>query len=237
MRNRKVAALVGVLYIIGTVSGILGIAFTQDIFEAQDYLSKVYQNDTPVIIGSFFIFIMGLSLAMIPVMMYPILKKHNERLALGYVVFRSGLEAICHISIVISWLFLLPLSKVYMSALAENQSDLNALGSLLVKGEEISSILAIVFCFGCFMFYYVLYKSRIVPRWVSGWGLIAVLPYLASGILVMFDVISPLSTLGVVSNLPLALQEMVLAVWLIAKGFNQNMSDVFKPSEPQVIVA
>lgn len=99
---------------------------------------------------------------------------------------------------------------------------LQAWGDWLLRAEEIGSISTIVFCLGALMFYYVLYRSRLVPRWLSGWGLLAAVPYLAEGLLDMLDLVSPLSTVVTVMDLPLAAQEMVLAVWLIAKGFNPS---------------
>jgi hypothetical protein len=69
-------------------------------------------------------------------------------------------------------------------------------------------------------FYAVLYRFRLVPRWVSGWGLVAALLYWASSLLVMFHLIAPLSTPHIIMQAPLGLQEVALAVWLIVKGFN-----------------
>lgn len=221
--KRKAAIIVGILYIIGTVSGILSLVFTGPVRNAQDLLITVSANESRIITGAFFVLIMGLSLAMVPVIMYSTLKKHNEALALGYVVFRGGLESVTYIATVISWLLLLPLSHVYVQTGSMNTDNLQALGTLLLEAEAISPIATIVFSVGAFMFYYVLYQSRLVPRWLSGWGLLGLPLFLANGLLDMFTVAGPFSTVGVVIELPLALQEMVLAVWLIFKGFNPSV--------------
>ncbi len=221
-KNGQSARIVGVLFITATIAGLLGGVLLKPVLDAPDYLFSVSENENQVITGVFFALIMAVAVAGIPITVYPVLKKHNETLALGYVVFRSGLETVTHIAVVISWLILLPLSQVYVQAGAPDASNLQALGSLLVEGIEISSIGSIVFCLGALMFYCLLYQSKLIPRWLSGWGLIAVIPYLSAGLLSMFALISPLSTIGVVLNLPLALQEMVLAVWLIVKGFNSS---------------
>ena len=76
------------------------------------------------------------------------------------------------------------------------------------------SILDIVFSLGALMIYYLFYQSQLVPRWLSVWGLIGAILYLASGLFAMFSL-----DFGILEA-PLALQEMVLAVWLIVKGFN-----------------
>ncbi len=71
-------------------------------------------------------------------------------------------------------------------------------------------------------FYYLLFQSKLLPRWISVWGLIAAPLYLASGLLAMFDLVDPFSPILVLLFLPAALLEMVLAVWLIVKGFNSS---------------
>ena len=96
--HKKTAIIVGVLFIIGTVAGILSVVFTGSILDDPDYLIKVSANENQIIIGALFVLIMGFALAMVPVMMFPIFKKHNEALALGYVVFRGALETVTYIA-------------------------------------------------------------------------------------------------------------------------------------------
>ena len=108
--SRKTAILVGVLYIIGTVSGVLSVVFTKSILDTPDYLVKTAASPNQIIIGSLFILTMGLALAMIPVVIFPVLKKHNEVLAFGYVVYRGALETVGYMATVISILLIVPLS-------------------------------------------------------------------------------------------------------------------------------
>jgi hypothetical protein len=218
---RKTAIIVGLLYILGTVSGILSRVFTGPILNAQDSLISVSANGNPIILGALAVLAMGLALAMVPVMMFPILKKHNEVLALGFVVFRGGLETVGYMATVVSWLLLLPLSQVYRVG-TPDASNLHALSTVLLDANEIGSIMTIVFCLGAMMFNYLLYKSKLIPRWISGWGFIATIPYLAGGILSMIGLFGPSSTITDVLDIPLGVQEMLLAVWLIAKGFNAS---------------
>ena len=88
-------------------------------------------------------------------------------------------------------------------------------------------MLAIVFSLGALMLYYVFYVTGLVPRWLSGWGFIGAILYLAAPIIIMFNPQDP--TLSLDSGfgmlmIPLALQEMVFAIWLIVKGFNSSAS-------------
>ena len=80
----------------------------------------------------------------------------------------------------------------------------------------------IVFNLGALMFYYLLYQSKLVPRFLSVWGLVGVTLSLAAGLLAMFGLVILLSTISILLVLPIALNEIVLAVWLIVKGFNSS---------------
>lgn len=220
--SRKTAILVGVLYIIGTVTGVLSAVFTKSVLDAPDYLVKISANENQIITGALLVLAMGLALALVPVVVFPILKKHNEVLALGYIVFRGGLETVTYIAQVIGFLLLVSLSQVAVQSAPSDVSSYQVLGALLLKAQEVSATTTeIVFPLGALMFYTVLYQSRLIPRWISGWGLIAVVPYLAAGLLHMFAVINAMSTIQNVLVLPMAVQEMVMAVWMIVKGFNQ----------------
>jgi Domain of unknown function (DUF4386) len=216
--TRIKARLIGILYIIGTLSGIFSLVFSTPLRKSPDLLAQVTANEGRLVLASLFLLVMGLALALIPVIAFPVLRKHNEPLALGYIVFRGGLETAIYLAMTVSWLMLLPLGRAIQAG-AAGITSLKALGDMLYKSSELNSICAIVFCLGALMFYYVLYRSRLVPRWLSGWGLLGILLSLLGGLLVMFGWIDPDST-QVFFELTLALQEMVLAVWLIVKGFN-----------------
>jgi hypothetical protein len=80
----------------------------------------------------------------------------------------------------------------------------------------------LAFCLGALMYYYIFYQTKLIPRWLSGWGLVGAALCMVAGLLVMFRVIGPMSTSQVVLAIPIAVQEMVLAVWLIVKGFSSS---------------
>ena len=222
--SRKIAIIVGVLFIIGTVAGILSVVFTSSILYAPDYLVTVSANETQIKIGALFVLIMGFSLAMVPVMLYPIFKKHNEILALGYVVLRSVLETVTYIAIGVCMLLLLNLSQDYVKAEVLNPSNYQNLGAILLKARELGSLSTIfIFGLGALMFYVLLFQSKLIPRWLSIWGFIAIALHLGTGLLIMFGLQSETSALNTIMNFPIFLQEMVMAVWLIVKGFNSNV--------------
>jgi hypothetical protein len=213
---RKNAALTGVLYIIGTIAGILSVVFTNPLLDSSDLLTAVSENGNQLILGALSILTMALALAMVPVVMFPVLRSFNEVLALGYVVFRGALETSFYFVSVISSLLLLTMSQVAVI----DSSALHPIAIELLETKLLSSLLTIVFILGALMFYTVLYQSKLVPRWLSGWGLIATLPYLVAGFLVLFGIIEHMSAIDSALRAALGIQEMVLALWLIVKGFD-----------------
>ena len=81
----------------------------------------------------------------------------------------------------------------------------------------------LTFGIGALMYYVVFYQYRLVPRWLTVWGLVGITLTIISALLVMFHVILPSAgTIQVIFQLPILPQELVLAVWLIAKGFNPS---------------
>ena len=128
---------------------------------------------------------------------------------------------VTYLALVIGWLSLPLISHRYTKASAADASYFQSLGDLVLTAhDQIGHVLTIVFILGALMYYYALFRAKLVPRWLSGWGLLAAVPYFISGMLGLFALLSPMSTLQMVLVLPLAVQEMVLAVWLIVKGFN-----------------
>ncbi len=209
------ARVVGVLFIIGTVSGILSAVFTGSIFSDPDLLTTIAENEAQVILGAACVLLMGFSLALVPVMMFPIFKKKNEALALGAVVFRGPVEAVLYILTVISWLLLIALGKQFVSAGASAGAYFQNFGQLLVQsGDQINQILEIAFSLGAIMFYTLFYQTRLIPRWLSLWGVIGAVLYHVAGWTDLFGI-----DMGVLI-FPLAVQEMVMALWLIIKGFS-----------------
>ena len=216
--HKKTAIIVGILFIIGTVAGILSVVFTDPILGDPDYLAKISANESQIVIGTLFLLVMGFALVMVPVMLFPLLEKHSKVLALGAFVFRGVLEAVGYILSARNLLFLILLSREYVKAGAPDASHFQTLGAILLKADiyVFNNMIGVVFPIGALMIYYLLYQSKLIPRWLSAWGFLGAIPYLASFLLGFFGF-----ELGILV-LPLAVQEMVLAIWLIVKGFNPS---------------
>jgi len=223
--NRKAAIIVGVLFITTTVAAIISGAFLLPIIETPDYLAEVAANQNQVMLGALFYFIMAAAGASIVIPMYPILKKQNEGLALGSVGFRFIEGAIFMVG-VICVLSLVTLSKDFVNAGAPDASYFQTIGALLLSGYTINqAVMPGVFAFslGALMYYSIFYKSKLIPRWLSIWGLIGVTLGIVNGLGDMFGAI-PNVTISMLLDLPIFAQEMVLAVWLIVKGFDSPAS-------------
>jgi len=218
--ERRTATIVGALYLAGTASGVLSMVVTSGPLDTPDYLNAVASHAGQVRFGAFLVLVMGVALAMVPVLMFPILKRQNEALAIGYVVFRGALETLTYIATTINLLLLVVVAQQYADSGPADTSQFRSLGILLTKANDpiIISVQNIVFSLGALMFYYLLYQARLIPRWISGWGLAAVVAYLAAGVIAVF------STNLVILLLPLAVQEMVMAIWLVVKGFNPTIA-------------
>ena len=213
---RKTAIIVGVLFIIATVLSLISSTLIGSIIDVPDYLVNVSANENQVIIGVLLLLAAALSVILIPAMLFPILKQHNEGISLGYFGFRI-IEAVTLIVDGFSYLLLITLSREYVNAGAPVASYFQTSGALLLGAHNWAFPLnPIVFGLGALMFYYLLYQSKLIPRWLSGWGFIGAILVLALGLLGMFgDILVFLA-------LPIAVQEMVLAAWLIVKGFNPS---------------
>jgi uncharacterized protein YceK len=115
------------------------------------------------------------------------------------------------------------LSQEYVKAGASNASLFQVSGIALLAIKEWAGELSVVaFTVGAMMYYYVFYQSKLVPRWLSGWGFLAAVSSLAAVLLAITGLVIPFSTVFIVLQLPIAVQEMVLAIWLIVKGFNPS---------------
>lgn len=221
MREHRVAATTaGILYIIGTAAGVLcKLAVMPPVSGAGDPLAAGAQHSGAVVTAALLVLLMGLSLAFVPVVLFPVLRRTNEVLAIGYLVMRGAVETTCYVLSAVSLLLLLPVGAAIAAGPGTASPAGVRVGNLLVDSADVGAVTALVFCLGGVMFYALLYRSCIVPRWLVLWGLAAIPLYVAAYLLALYAVIGTNSTAQTLLVLPLAVQEMVLALWMIARGF------------------
>lgn len=220
LNPRNTARITGLLFLIATAAPLLSIAFVPPVFgpESIDNIILLADDEFSTRLGVLLEFTMAVAVASIPIVMYPLLKRINQSMALGYVAGRL-VEGIMFTIGAICMLSLLSLSKGAVQTFAvDNVWTQLSLTLLSIRSAE-SIFAQFSFSLGSLMFYYVLYRSQLIPKWLAGWSLIGAIMFLASAFLVIFGLDSG-STLYMALNAPGGLGEMVFAVYLILKGFN-----------------
>ncbi len=189
--TKKIAIIVGLLFLVSTLTFMIGSNLIQS------FLIDKAQNKSPLITGVILEIICGVAIFGIGVLMFPILKLFNKRLALGYVVFRV-IE--CTI-IIVGGIYLLSLLK------------------LMWKYEMIIFVFTAL---GGLMFSYLLFQSKLIPRYFSGLGIIGYVILLLGVMLDMFNIFNINDGAGMLIYLPGGLFELFLPIWLFIKGFNSS---------------
>jgi hypothetical protein len=199
---------------------LIGQALYEPILSSPDYLDKVDTDRVTVVIGILLEFASALAIILIPVVFFPVLRKHSEVLALAYVSFRL-FEAVLLSVAQIFKLSLVSLGQGYLDSGGVDASVLQNVGSSLQSViywvDHDGLIYLIVFVTGALVLNTALFRSRLIPRWLSIWGLVGAVAVLAGSVMATFDVFLVLAMILVI---PIGLQEQVMAVWLIVKGFN-----------------
>jgi len=219
---RKTAITVGILFIACTVASILGptLAISAN---SPDYLNQLAGNPDQIIIAALLEFIWAAAGAGIAIGLYPLLKKYNGALALGSVGFRV-VENVFVLIGTLSLLSLLTLSQEFIAAGSPEASSFQTLGTLLLalRDWQLHVITGLAFSLGVLMYYAILYRSNLIPRWLSGWGVLGAVLALAATVLASFTRDFGLESADTYLHIPIGLQELVFAVWLIVKGFNPS---------------
>jgi hypothetical protein len=221
--NQKAAKIVGVLFILAAVSAVAGVMLYDPILNGSDYLINGSKHANQVILGALMELILVVSAVGTATTMFPILRRYNETIALWHVCFRF-LEAIVITVGVISVLSLLTLSQEFVAAGAPDVAAFQTSGTVLKDIHEWTFMLGPNFMLGIntMMYSYIFYKTKLVPRFIPILGMTGATLVFICALLVMFDVIEQVSVWGGLLALPVAANEMILAVWLIMKGFNSS---------------
>jgi|ERR1051326_827759 hypothetical protein len=215
--NRKAALSAGVLFITATVASLAGTALSGPIVNDPDRLTRAATNASPLIGGMLLQFVAAGASVGIAIALYPVLKQWGAGMALGSVVFRT-LEAAMYAIGAVALLSLLPLARQVASGGATERAGLPAIGEVLLGVREAAAVAGVLaFIVGALLYYWLLYRSKLIPRWLSGWGIAALLLMIAACVLALFEQRPVTSYVALV--IPIGVQEMVLALWLIARGF------------------
>lgn len=220
MTHKTAARVIGILFIIATVAFSISVVLLEPVLNAPDFLLSIASNGQRVAVGTLLELVNHIAVVGIAVVSYPILKQFSERIAIGYVAARS-IESVLFAIGTMHLITLANVSQAFTAAGEPPSSYFHTLGELLLEGHnwDNAALLFIAFGIGAVLLNYLLYRTKLVPRWLSGWGLIAAALILVARVILLSGFELP-SSIVVMMDMPIMLQEMVFAVWLIIKGFN-----------------
>lgn len=219
---KEPAQQVGWLFVLATVSGVLSVLVMSSTLGDEDLLSAVYSNQGSMVVGEMLVFVMLAAMIGTAVLLSPILGTHSETLALTYVLART-LEVVVIAIGLVAGLLLVPLSWEFAAADGGDVAGAPVLAESLKAATDWTGYLGaqMIFSISALVLNWAFLRNGLIPRWLALWGLIGVPLMFASGFLVMFESLnSNASTLNLLV-VPLAVQEMAMAVWLIVKGFTK----------------
>jgi uncharacterized protein DUF4386 len=216
-RYKKTASVVGAVYLAGFVVGIAGNIMIKSILDAPNHLSIISASSMTVAIGAILWLLAVIGDAGHGVLMFPILKQHSERMAIGYLAFRI-IDATFIAVMVLFMLIQIPLGSEYLKAAASDASFLQALSAVSAQvsqyayqiGMSALGVSGLILC-------YTLFRAKLVPGWLAGWGLVGYATILVGMLSAVMG-----SGLGDLSSLPGGLWEVFIGVWLIVKGFSSS---------------
>jgi hypothetical protein len=219
----RTARTVGALFLISNATFILGaMVLIEPALTAPDYLLNIPAMSQQLIQGALLELINGVAYIGISVLMFPILRQRYESMALGYVAFRI-IEFITQLAASI-----VPLILVSLSGTETPVSQ--AVGDFLLATRYWSfEMLSLVFSFSALMFYFMLYQTKLVPRFISAWGFIAAALVFTNTLLEVLG-IELGAAVGYITGLPMLLNELFLGVWLLVKGFSLDAA-IYDPAE------
>jgi hypothetical protein len=220
--TRKVSIATGALLIVATVA-VLGASAVDPTLTGAGYLTEVANHPHRLAAAALLHLVAAGASVGIAIALYPVVKRVHSGLALGAVIFRA-IEATLYATAVVALLSILPLGQELATAQAEDQGSIRAIADSLLSARDHSNLAAIfAFNLGALMYYALFYRSQLVPRWLSGWGIAGVLLMISACLMALFSD-SPITGYTLLV-LPIAVQELVLAVWLLVKGF-RSFSDL-----------
>lgn len=220
--DRRTGLAVGVLFITATVASILGSVVLGSVLDEPDYLINLAAHEGRVIWAVLLFLVAASSAFATAFLLFPILRRHAEGLAAGYVGFRA-FENVLYVAGAIGLLIMLTVSQNEAVGTA-GAPDLLILGTALVALHDWSVSIGTLIFFGLggMTLNYVLYRSGLIPRWLSVWGLVGAALTFVYGLCGIFGLDTGLGSPLMLLAMPIAVQEMVFAVWLMARGFDRH---------------
>jgi hypothetical protein len=220
--TRKIALLAGVFFIVAAIAAIVALVLYDPVLNRTDYIVSS-GADNRVFLGAFFELMVVIAVAGTGITLFPIVKRQNEAIALGYVCGRL-LEATIIAVGIISLLSVVTLRQELAGVAGTDAASLVTLGSALVAIHDWTFLFGPNFILGVntLLLAYLMYRSALVPRAIAVLGLIGGPVIFVFALAVLFGLYEQVSLAGAIAAIPVFAWEMTLAVWLIAKGFKPS---------------
>jgi hypothetical protein len=222
--NKFAARAFGVSFLIGYISYGVGFGLLNSIINSPGGLSTIYQFKNTVIFEAAVMMAVFATINIaLGIIMTPILKPANKTLTYGYLSSAIASTVMLIVGAVFL-LLLVPLSDEFVKAGAGNTTYFETLSILCKKANFFSyQIGMVIWGIGGLMFCYLLYISRIVPKWLSIWGFIGYVIFISGAFFALFGI-----DIDVILDIPGGLFEVFLCFWLIFKGFDGNIAEPAK---------
>jgi Domain of unknown function (DUF4386) len=226
--TRRIEITTGALFILATAAALTSTALSPTL-KGPGYLARLASHPDRLGAAALLQLIAAACSVGIAIALYPVLRTFNAGLSVGSVVFRT-IEAVFYAAGVVSLLSILTVGRKLATAPAADRATYQTLADSLVTVRDHAAVAAVfAFCLGAFMYYVVFFQSRLVPRWLSGWGMVAASAMMAGCVLALFH--DTAVTGYVILAAPIGLQEFAFAFWLLAKGFTPSPIQSTMPSQ------
>jgi hypothetical protein len=216
-KYRITARVVGVVYLAGFVVGITGNLMIQSILGETNRLSAISANSMTLAIGALLWLMAVAGDAAHGVLMFPILNRHSERMAIGYLAARI-VDAVFIAIMVLLILIQIPLGSEFLKASSPGASYLQSLSIMFAQWQQYAYEIGMISLgIAGLMLCLTLYRTKLVPQWLALWGIVGYASIFCGMVSAIMG-----SGMGDISSIPGGLWEVFIGVWLIVKGFNES---------------
>ena len=217
---RKQSIIIGILIICSFVFGVLSIVPSID---SDEYLGTVADNISTVKIALVSQLLLAFTYITIAIMIFNVIVKFDTEISYGYLVFKSVAQVFNIFGTILIIAFI-ALSKEYGEGSSENFSMYVLIGEILKSTRDYANHVVMILLnnIAVFIFSFIAFQYKIIPRWISLLGFLGAFVSGIASLLVLFDSMDVLTSEYLLLNVPIALQDLILAFFLIFFGFNDS---------------
>ena len=218
MGSRQVSSrLIGALFLLGFVFYGVGNGLVTSVTGAPDFVSTIPAHQTTLVLGAFLMLLNSVVDVGKGVLFFPILDAYSRRTALAYLATMIVEVVLLDVG-VLALLMLVPLAQLAGDAGQASVGGTQALGSLAVQSNTMAyQIAELALGIGGVVLCSLLFRTRLIPRFLAGWGVIGYAMLMAGAIAEIFGI-----HIGLMLSIPGGLFEVALGFWLLLKGFQRG---------------